>query len=79
MSPADFDRLTDRTRLRPASLKMARRILVDGLSAARAARAAARAAWAAWDAAADAAWAATRAAEREWQAAELIRICEEPA
>ena len=43
--------------------------------AARAARAAARAAaWAAWDAgdAGDAA----RAAEREWQAAELIRICE---
>ena len=32
------------------------------------------AAWAAWDAG-EATW----AAEREWQAAELIRICEEPA
>ena len=42
-------------------------------AARHAAEAAARAATA------DAAWAATRAAEREWQAAELIRICEEPA
>ena len=50
-----------------------------GATAAGAAAGAARtAAWdaedAAWDAE-DAAW----AAEREWQAAELIRICEEPA
>ena len=38
MLPADFDRLAARTRLRPASLRMARRILVDGLSAAAAGR-----------------------------------------
>ena len=38
MTPADFDRLADRTRMRPASLRMARRILVDGLSAAAAGR-----------------------------------------
>ena len=38
MTPADFDRLAARTNLRAASLRMARRILVDGLSAAAAGR-----------------------------------------
>ena len=38
MTTADFDRLAARTRMRPASLRMARRILVDGLSAAAAGR-----------------------------------------
>lgn len=38
MTPADFDRLAARTRMWPASRAMARRILVDGLSAAAAGR-----------------------------------------
>ena len=38
MTPADFDRLAARTNLREVSLAMARRILVDGLSAAAAGR-----------------------------------------
>lgn len=38
MTPADFDRLAARTSLRAATLAMARRILVDGLSAAAAGR-----------------------------------------
>lgn len=42
MSPADFNRLAARTRLRATSLAMARRILVDGLSAAAAGRECAR-------------------------------------
>ena len=50
-----------------------------GAAAGDAAWAAARAARAAAGDAAGDAGNATRAAEREWQAAELIRICEEPA
>jgi hypothetical protein len=38
VTPADFDRLAARTNLRAVSLAMARRILVDGLSAAAAGR-----------------------------------------
>ncbi len=38
MSPADFDRLVARTNMRAISRQMARRILVDGLSAAAAGR-----------------------------------------
>ena len=38
MIPENFDRLAGRTRLGAASLQMARRILVDGLSAAAAGR-----------------------------------------
>jgi hypothetical protein len=38
MTPADFDRLAARTNLRAVSRAMARRILVDGLSAAAAGR-----------------------------------------
>lgn len=38
MLPTEFARLAARTRMRPGSLRMARRILVDGLSAAAAGR-----------------------------------------
>ena len=38
MIPENFDRLAARTRLRAAARQMARRILVDGLSAAAAGR-----------------------------------------
>ncbi|MCC6719149.1 MAG: hypothetical protein IT555_14800 [Acetobacteraceae bacterium] len=62
MTPADFDRLAARTNLREVSLAMARRILVDGLSAAAAGRefgrprdVASRAGLTAYDAAATAA------------------------
>lgn len=38
MTPTDFDRLIARTNMRAISRQMARRILVDGLSAAAAGR-----------------------------------------
>lgn len=38
MTPADFDRLAARTRMRATALARARRVLVDGLSAAAAGR-----------------------------------------
>lgn len=38
MTPADFDRLLARTQLWPVQAGMARRILVDGISAAAAGR-----------------------------------------
>ncbi len=38
MLPAEFDHLAAKTRMRGAALQMARRVLVDGLSAAAAAR-----------------------------------------
>lgn len=42
MTPADFDRLAAKTSLKPRALGMARRILVDGISAAQAGREAGR-------------------------------------